>query len=1399
MNKFITKLAEIFLGLSMAAGLGVTIGASKTGAGRVDATDATISSFSTNSGTVNGITYVGYKASGTSDAAISSNCLRLYQTSSKSDGNLGGVAKFSLSSGATITAFSATFNAANTKVRYGTSTTDKTTFTSSDFVNTNYSVSTSSGMAISSLSCNYVFIGNFRYSGSNSSQRVDIKTITLTYTAQGTTYTVTYDANGGSGTMTDSNSPYNSGATVTVLANTFTNSGYNFDHWNTEDDDSGDDYAAGDTFTISADTTLYAQWTSSTPASTKTYAVISSTDDLESGASYIITSGTSGTVKTMSTTEYANNRPATDVTVSNSKITGSSSILSLTLGGSTGAWTFTTENYAGTNGYLRNADSGTSNYLLVGNTAREFTISFSSGAAVITATSGSARNLMRYNSGNNLFACYGSGQNDIYLWKELDSNSLTLDVIKHLDYVGHDFELNADVDGYTPTTWTWSSSPAGIVTIDDDDDYAIVSPVSAGTTTISVTATDGSVSKTATCSVTITSKSGADTSNLLTIDDAILIADYTGTTQTSSSYYLEGTVSSLANDKYPMLTGTSSTLEVYKDCSGTVYSGDSIRVYGPIFKYNDSQPEFASSSTVTVLNIPADSITVSNPTPVPTGVDDGDLTDYLSVTINGTNGRTATNQGWTVTNSSVTSVITLSGADGKTFDSGSSEGTTILTIASVDNPSKTATISITTIDASVPVLQSVTVSGTPSKATQYVGQTFDWTGLTFTPVYSPVKSPVESITGANITWNALVAGQNPTGTYTGDNSVSVTVAVTSVSVEADGVYSVHVSGDMSVKTYDEDASWNYSGLVVKVTKKSDHNTQVDPTSSITWSASSTPKQLGVGSGKSVNVTATVDGVQSAAYTVSGITVTEHQADKYGEFTGSIEAGQYVIVGASTSNAMKNVVSNDRLTFDEVTIAQGIIEDPDSALIWDIQPVTGTNYWTIYNAASEKYLAGVSAKNKAGLSSTVTDLTKWTITYDEGFVFDNLGRHSETDTPNNAYLRLNGGTGWGCYASNTGSAPSLYKLGNLPKAFDYFSYVDGTPDKTSYVVGEGFDPTGLEIHAVYTEPSLFPDEDITDYIVWDALVEGTQATGTWEGHTVTITGLTISSFAPVAYTKITSLDQLALGSEVIIGGYKSSTSTYYALSTFSTKFFTAESTTGTSSSLTTTSDTLIFTVEADRNGYYFKNGTNYIKRSTSDSAFGAKDSDACWSISFGEEGAVTMTNGDSGNTTFQFNDSDPRFKNYSGTQKSICIYVQSTPSETDILKTYASRYLLLENETLAQIPSGETGNAGTDCLGLTGPYMTAKTALNSGEFASHKSNFQSSSDSIVANARLRYEAWARAYGDTTPYQTTVGNSAKLLSSLLGESSNTVAIIVIISMVSVTAIGGYFFLRKRKENI
>lgn len=81
------------------------------------------------------------------------------------------------------------------------------------------------------------------------------------------TYTVTYNGNTNTGgsVPVDGASPYEAGSTVTVLGNsgTLTNTGYTFSGWNTlaGGGGSGVAYSPGNTFTINADVTLYAQWT----------------------------------------------------------------------------------------------------------------------------------------------------------------------------------------------------------------------------------------------------------------------------------------------------------------------------------------------------------------------------------------------------------------------------------------------------------------------------------------------------------------------------------------------------------------------------------------------------------------------------------------------------------------------------------------------------------------------------------------------------------------------------------------------------------------------------------------------------------------------------------------------------------------------------------------------------------------------------------------------------------------------------------------------------------------------------------------------------------------------------------------------------------------------------------
>ena len=155
-----------------------------------------------------------------------------------------------------------------------------------------------------------------------------------------------------------------------------------------------------------------------------TYVLCTSTNDLKAGAHYIIASGTSETVYCISNVSNSNNRKTVEASVLSSKITvaANSTIMIFKLGGSSGAWTFYTDNYAGNAGYLASAASGKSNYCRVISDETTGTISFSDNAAVINLKPHASRTLLsyNYNNGSPLFACYSSVQAAVYLYKEVD-------------------------------------------------------------------------------------------------------------------------------------------------------------------------------------------------------------------------------------------------------------------------------------------------------------------------------------------------------------------------------------------------------------------------------------------------------------------------------------------------------------------------------------------------------------------------------------------------------------------------------------------------------------------------------------------------------------------------------------------------------------------------------------------------------------------------------------------------------------------------------------------------------------------------------------------------------------------------------------------------------------------
>ena len=159
----------------------------------------------------------------------------------------------------------------------------------------------------------------------------------------------------------------------------------------------------------------------------------------------------------LSTTQNTNNRKETAITKSGNTITFGDSVQILTLVGGTKEGTF---GFDTGSGYLY-AASSSSNYLkteqtLTDNSSWKITIS-ETGIAKVVAQGNYTRNLMKYNSSSKIFSCYGSGQNDISIYKLTESAPLTDEQIaqKYLNNLSVVTETNTDVELTQDDNLSW--------------------------------------------------------------------------------------------------------------------------------------------------------------------------------------------------------------------------------------------------------------------------------------------------------------------------------------------------------------------------------------------------------------------------------------------------------------------------------------------------------------------------------------------------------------------------------------------------------------------------------------------------------------------------------------------------------------------------------------------------------------------------------------------------------------------------------------------------------------------------------------------------------------------------------------------------------------------------------
>lgn len=189
---------------------------------------------------------------------------------------------------------------------------------------------------------------------------------------------------------------------------------------------------------------------------------------------------------------------------------------------------------------------------------------------------------------------------------------------------------------------------------------------------------------------------------------------------------------------------------------------------------------------------------------------------------------------------------------------------------------------------------------------------------------------------------------------------------------------------------------------------------------------------------------------------------------YSLWLESISDGDYIIVGASDSDnsALNTTISSNRAGLTGVDIVDNTITTNDAAIIWHIEK--SGDYYTIYNAGENKYLASTGSKNQAQLLADGTDdMSLWTITGPaKDNTFSIVNKNNKANSVN-ADLRRNDNYGFATYASGTGSAPVLYKLDNR----ELESIAITTPaTKTKFNTGDTFSSDGLVVTATFSDAS-----------------------------------------------------------------------------------------------------------------------------------------------------------------------------------------------------------------------------------------------------------------------------------------------------------------------------------------
>lgn len=348
------------------------------------------------------------------------------------------------------------------------------------------------------------------------------------------------------------------------------------------------------------------------------YVLLTNVADLSVGDQIIITSGTDGAVKAISTTQNNNNRGATDIEIASNTITtipANAQIITLETGMVANTFAFHVE--GDVTGYLY-AASSSKNYLktqdnIDGNASWTIDVA-ESGVATIEAQGDYTHKLLQYNNSNKLFSCYSNKQQDVYIFHKAGSPKTALETPTGVEAVAEGNEVLVSWNEVSDAaSYTVSFEPATIEprTIESTGETSY-----AETFTLDY-ATEYTVSVVANPADTENYKASAPaTATFTTGEDPNQTITPIGKITTEGNYTAEGTVVARGSQAYIIADNTGAMMVYHNGNERAV--GEKISISGAVELYSNtngsskSTPQFTNTATVKVLS--TDNVWTYNPT-----------------------------------------------------------------------------------------------------------------------------------------------------------------------------------------------------------------------------------------------------------------------------------------------------------------------------------------------------------------------------------------------------------------------------------------------------------------------------------------------------------------------------------------------------------------------------------------------------------------------------------------------------------------------------------------------------------------------------------------------------------------------------------------------------------------